>query len=91
MKIAKIIRKLNNRLKMIKNHPLARKEIYHSLLKYITFHLNFKDGEEVVIPFCGNNLINLLILIDMDSKYLGKSIQIQGLVHIFFKKIKIGF
>ena len=57
MKFAKLFQRIYSLLRLIKTHPLAKNEKLSALIRYFTFHLRYKDGEEIAIPFSGGHLI----------------------------------
>ena len=57
MKFTKLFQRIYSFLRLIKTHPLAKNEKLSALIRYFTFHLRYKDGEEIAIPFSGGHLI----------------------------------
>ena len=57
MKFTKLFHRIYSLLRLIKTHPLAKNEKLSALIRYFTFHLRYKDGEEIAIPFSGGHLI----------------------------------
>ena len=57
MKFTSILRRIYSLLRLIKAHPLAKNEKLSALIRYFTFHLRYKNGEEIAIPFSGGHLI----------------------------------
>ena len=57
MKFTSFFRRIYSLLRLIKAHPLAKNEKLSALIRYFTFHLRYKNGEEIAIPFSGGHLI----------------------------------
>jgi len=57
MKFTKLFQRIYSFLRLIKTHPLAKNEKLSALIRYFTFHLRYKNGEEIAIPFSGGHLI----------------------------------
>jgi len=57
MKFTKLFKRIYSLLRLIKTHPLTKNEKLSSLIRYCTFHLRYKNGEEIAIPFSGGHLI----------------------------------
>jgi len=57
VKFTKLFQRIYILLRLIKIHPLAKNEKLSALIRYFTFHLRYKDGEEIAIPFSGGHLI----------------------------------
>ena len=59
MKFTRLFQRIYSLLRLIKAHPLAKNEKLSALIRYFTFHLRYKDGEDIGIPFSGGHLIIL--------------------------------
>ena len=57
MKFTSFFRRIYSLLRLIKAHPLAKNEKLSALIRYFTFHLRYKNGEEIAIPFSEGHLI----------------------------------
>ena len=57
MKFTKLFKRIYSFLRLIKTHPLTKNEKLSALIRYFTFHLRYKNGEEIAIPFSGGHLI----------------------------------
>ena len=57
MKFTRLFQRIYSLLRLIKTHPLAKNEKLSALIRYFTFHLRYKDGEKIAIPFSGGHLI----------------------------------
>ena len=57
MKFTSFFRRIYSLLRLIKAHPLTKNEKLSALIRYFTFHLRYKNGEEIAIPFSGGHLI----------------------------------
>ena len=57
MKFTRLFQRIYSLVRLIKAHPLAKNEKLSALIRYFTFHLRYKDGEEIAIPFSGGHLI----------------------------------
>ena len=57
MKFTKLFKRIYSLLRLIKTHPLTKNEKLSSIIRYFTFHLRYKNGEEIAIPFSGGHLI----------------------------------
>ena len=57
MKFTKLFQKIYSFLRLIKTHPLTKNEKLSSIIRYFTFHLRYKNGEEIAIPFSEGHLI----------------------------------
>ena len=57
MKFTKLFKRIYSLLRLIKTHPLTKNEKLSSIIRYFTFHLRYKNGEEIAIPFSEGHLI----------------------------------
>ena len=57
MRIVKIYKRLFNSMKFIWKHPLIKTERLRAIIRYVSFHLKYRYGQECRIPFLNNFLI----------------------------------
>lgn len=57
MKFIKLFQKIYRILWLFNNHPLTKNEKLNTLIRYLIFHIRFRDGDEIAIPFSNGHLI----------------------------------